>query len=197
MVGHDHDDRYFTMNELSSSGGGGSVHWDNISNVPAGFADNVDNNSNAGTLCATGYFLNGDGSCDPVSQWQTDPQVGSMSTSRVPRWNGSALVNGTLVDNGSQIGISNISAGYLFSVVYNNDNNGQDAYGLYADGFAYGTGSGWGYGGTFRAVGGLTSGGARHPELCPGLWSSSRLRRLQRSDWGLHHRPGMGLLWSG
>jgi len=30
----DHDDRYFTETELSSSGGGGQVHWNNITNKP-------------------------------------------------------------------------------------------------------------------------------------------------------------------
>lgn len=34
-VGHVHDDRYFTETELSSSGGGGAVHWDNVTNKPA------------------------------------------------------------------------------------------------------------------------------------------------------------------
>ena len=32
---HAHNNLYFTETELSTSGGGGSVHWDNITNVPA------------------------------------------------------------------------------------------------------------------------------------------------------------------
>src|SRR5690606_21850927 len=30
----DHDDRYYTKSQLSTSGGGGAVHWDNITNKP-------------------------------------------------------------------------------------------------------------------------------------------------------------------
>jgi hypothetical protein len=36
---------------------------------------------------------------------ETDPQVGSATTGRVPRWNGSTLADGTMFDNGSFIGI--------------------------------------------------------------------------------------------
>ena len=36
---------------------------------------------------------------------ETDPQVGSNSLNRVPRWNGSALVTGTVTDSGGNIGI--------------------------------------------------------------------------------------------
>ncbi len=36
------DNRYYTESELQSSGSS-SVHWDNLSSVPAGFADGVDN----------------------------------------------------------------------------------------------------------------------------------------------------------
>jgi len=35
----DHDGRYFTESELNTSGGGGSVHWDNLTTVPAGLDD--------------------------------------------------------------------------------------------------------------------------------------------------------------
>lgn len=38
---------------------------------------------------------------------ETDPQVGSNTLNYVPRWNGSALVTGTVFDNGSNIGIGN------------------------------------------------------------------------------------------
>ena len=41
-VSADHDGRYYTETELSTSGAGGTVHWDNLSAVPAGFADGVD-----------------------------------------------------------------------------------------------------------------------------------------------------------
>jgi len=38
----DHDDRYFTEAELTASGAGGTVHWDNLTNVPAGLDDGDD-----------------------------------------------------------------------------------------------------------------------------------------------------------
>ncbi len=44
-LAHDHDDRYYTETELNTSGGGGLVHWDNLVDVPAGFADGVDDDT--------------------------------------------------------------------------------------------------------------------------------------------------------
>jgi hypothetical protein len=38
----DHDVRYYTETELASSGGGGAVHWDNLTLVPAGLDDGDD-----------------------------------------------------------------------------------------------------------------------------------------------------------
>lgn len=35
LAGHVHDDRYYTESELNTSGGGGAVHWNNITNKPA------------------------------------------------------------------------------------------------------------------------------------------------------------------
>ena len=42
---HLHDDRYFTETELGTSGAGGAVHWNNLTAVPLGFADGVDNDT--------------------------------------------------------------------------------------------------------------------------------------------------------
>jgi hypothetical protein len=42
---HVHDGRYYTRSQLSNSGGGGTVHWNNIASKPAGIADGVDNNT--------------------------------------------------------------------------------------------------------------------------------------------------------
>ncbi len=39
---HLHDGRYFTETELNTSGGGGSVHWDNLGAVPTGLGDGDD-----------------------------------------------------------------------------------------------------------------------------------------------------------
>ena len=38
---HNHDSRYYTETELQI-GGAANVHWDNLTSVPAGFADNID-----------------------------------------------------------------------------------------------------------------------------------------------------------
>ena len=38
----DHDGRYYSESELNTSGGGGAVHRNNVTSVPAGFADGVD-----------------------------------------------------------------------------------------------------------------------------------------------------------
>ncbi len=59
------------------------VSWGELSDIPAGFADNIDD---VGLIA------------------EIDPQVGSNTTNRVPKWNGSALVTGSIYDNGS-IGI--------------------------------------------------------------------------------------------
>lgn len=37
LLGHTHDDRYYTESELNTSGGGGQVHWANVTNTPTGF----------------------------------------------------------------------------------------------------------------------------------------------------------------
>jgi hypothetical protein len=49
-IGHNHDDRYYTETELNTSGAGGQVHWNNLTNVPAGLDDGDDNTTyTAGT----------------------------------------------------------------------------------------------------------------------------------------------------
>ncbi|MES2778242.1 MAG: tail fiber domain-containing protein [Bacteroidota bacterium] len=61
---------------------------------------------------ANGYILksgaNGDASwvnSQSLPLLELDPKVGSLSTNRIPRWNGSALADGILYDNGTNIGI--------------------------------------------------------------------------------------------
>jgi hypothetical protein len=58
---HTHDDRYYTETELQTSGSA-SVHWGNLSSVPAGFADDVDNDVLGGLSCANGEIAKWDGS---------------------------------------------------------------------------------------------------------------------------------------
>ncbi|MFQ5469965.1 MAG: hypothetical protein ACE5EH_06600 [Gammaproteobacteria bacterium] len=64
----DHDSRYYTEAELNTSdgdapnAGSNKVHWDNLTGVPAGFADGVDDNAGgSGTVTniATGAGLTG------------------------------------------------------------------------------------------------------------------------------------------
>lgn len=38
---------------------------------------------------------------------EVDPQVGIISTNRIPRWNGSSLVTGSITDDGSSINVNN------------------------------------------------------------------------------------------
>lgn len=48
---HNHDDRYFTESELSTSGAGGQVHWNNVTNKPTFFEDfNISGDSGSGTI---------------------------------------------------------------------------------------------------------------------------------------------------
>jgi len=60
------------------------VSWSEVSGIPAGFADGVD---------------------DVGITSESDPEVGGNTTNYVPKWNGSALVTGTIYDDGSNVGI--------------------------------------------------------------------------------------------
>ena len=51
-----------------------------------------------------------------IASWQTpdsetDPQVSSTSTNKIPKWNGTALVDGVMTDNGTNIGIGTTTPG--------------------------------------------------------------------------------------
>lgn len=41
-TGHNHDDRYYTEGELNTSGAGGAVHWNNVTNKPTIISTEVD-----------------------------------------------------------------------------------------------------------------------------------------------------------
>lgn len=56
---HTHDDRYFTETELTSSGGGGTVHWDNVTNKPEVFG--------SGDMSKSVYDLDNDGVVDAAA----------------------------------------------------------------------------------------------------------------------------------
>ena len=70
------------------------VSWSELANIPAGFADNIDH---------VGLTV------------ETDPQVGSNAVNRIPRWNGSSLVTGSIHDNGN-IGIGTTDPEYKLDV---------------------------------------------------------------------------------
>jgi hypothetical protein len=74
------------------------VSWAEVGSKPAGFADNTDD----GILS------------------ETDPQVGTNTNNYVPRWNGSALVTGSIFDNGSNVGIGTVASS--FSKLHVRDN---------------------------------------------------------------------------
>ena len=124
------------------------VSWEEIANRPPGLDDGDDTGIGA----------------------ESDPQVGSNSNNRVPRWNGSALVSGSIFDTGTKIGIGTSSpqhtlhvagdgsGGYTANISADYDSPGVSAMGLYIDSNAYYTGSGWGYGANFRATGGGSGG---------------------------------------
>ncbi len=70
------------------------------------------------TGATTGYLLQSDGNGNgswvspaslSVAYAETDPQVISATTNLIPRWNGSVLTDGSIVDNGTSIGIGTTS----------------------------------------------------------------------------------------
>ncbi|MEE4270140.1 MAG: hypothetical protein V2I67_00600, partial [Thermoanaerobaculales bacterium] len=54
----DHDGRYYTESELNTSGAGGAVNWNNLTAVPPGFADGVDDDTTYSP--GPGLILDGD-----------------------------------------------------------------------------------------------------------------------------------------
>lgn len=79
------------VNGVIAATGGNSTQW----NTAFGWGDHA----------AQGYLTS-----------ETDPQVGSLSTSRVPRWSGSTLSNGIITDNASNVGINDTSPSYRLDV---------------------------------------------------------------------------------
>lgn len=76
----------------------GTTSWDGITGVPAGFADGVDDQ----------LTLAGNGSANTAARSdhthsESDPQVGTIVSNGVPRWDGNALTTGSLRDTGSVV----------------------------------------------------------------------------------------------
>jgi Chaperone of endosialidase len=53
-----------------------------------------------------------------INTLETDPKIGALTTNYVPTWDGTALVNGQILDNGATVGIgvTSLSAGARFQV---------------------------------------------------------------------------------
>ena len=107
---HTHDDRYYTKTELQTSGQA-QVHWGNLTNVPAGFADGADDDTLAGLSCADGEVAKWDGTAwvcaaDDGTTYSAGTGLNLVGTefsiestyrlpqgcgsTQVPKWNGSS-----------------------------------------------------------------------------------------------------------
>jgi hypothetical protein len=81
------------------------ISWNEIANRPSGL-DDGDDNTQLTEAQVDAYVAN-----NGYLTAETDPQVGSNTTNKVPKWNGSALVTGTIFDNGNVgIGTTNPAA---------------------------------------------------------------------------------------
>jgi hypothetical protein len=179
LISHIHDDRYYTETELGSSGSA-SVHWDNLTSVPAGLDDGddvgitvetdptvlasvkdgvswsevssrpagLDDGDDVGITVETDPTVLAsvkdgvswsevssrpaglDDGDDVGITVETDPQVGSNTTNYLPKWNGSALVAGTVYDNGD-VGIGDATPSDKLDVA--GHINSSETYKLHGD----------------------------------------------------------------
>ncbi len=65
-----------------------------------------------GTVKATAFVGDGSG----LTIVETDPEVGAVDSNYVPRWDGSALVTGTIYDDGNSVGIGTTSPAGMLDV---------------------------------------------------------------------------------
>ncbi|MEO6252206.1 MAG: tail fiber domain-containing protein [Ferruginibacter sp.] len=100
---------------------------------------------------------------------ETDPKVGSLTTSRVPKWNGTTLTSGLIFDDGTNVGIGTTTPAYPLEVISSTLRTGQfvntaaaaDNFGVYSlcantAGFGYGV---YGQGGKVGVQGNATVSG--------------------------------------
>ncbi len=82
---HDHDERYYTESELNTSGGGGTVHWDNLLSVPPDLTDGDDD-----TTYTAGIGLALAGTQFSITPTYSLPQA--CSGGQIAEWDGAAWV---------------------------------------------------------------------------------------------------------
>lgn len=111
------------------------VSTDGLNVVANAYIDNLEvakkttsNNFRMINGASNGYVLKSDASGNaswvspttlPISITETDPKVATTTNKSVPRWNGTALVNGAIYDDGSNIGIGTSSPSEKLHIVGN------------------------------------------------------------------------------
>ena len=119
-------------NWLSNDGGAEGIRVDNSGNVGIGTATPAERLDVTGNIKSTdtvktakfrmtngataGYVLTSDATGNatwqsPAVATETDPQVSSTTTNKVPKWNGTTLTDGLIYDNGTNVGIGTTTPG--------------------------------------------------------------------------------------
>jgi photosystem II stability/assembly factor-like uncharacterized protein len=117
------------------------VDWSGILNIPAGFADGVDDvglmiETDPTVLASVKDGISwgevsgipagfADGVDDVGLTSETDPQVSSATINSVPKWNGTTLVDSTIYDSGGNVGIGTTGPGSILQVAAISDTAGQ------------------------------------------------------------------------
>ncbi|MCB0647132.1 MAG: hypothetical protein KDC49_10740 [Saprospiraceae bacterium] len=57
----------------------------------------------------TGYILKSDASGNASWATETDPKVGTLTSNKIPKWNGNNLADGLVFDNGTNVGIGTVT----------------------------------------------------------------------------------------
>jgi len=108
---HDHDTRYYTESELSTGGGGGAVHWNNLTSVPAGFADGTDNDTTYSA--GTGLVLSGDGVFGLAAGGVTESRLEDGAVT-APKLASEAVASSAIADGGvAEVDLAPAVAGKL------------------------------------------------------------------------------------
>ena len=91
---------------------GGQVYVSRDSGVGVGTMSPTEELEVNGTVKATAFVGDGSG----LTIVETDPEVGAVDSNYVPRWDGSALVTGTIYDDGNSVGIGTTSPAGMLDV---------------------------------------------------------------------------------